>query len=74
MIRLHMKSNKSIQYLETNKSIDNTNEDYSQILSTPNNMQTFKSPDYLLDDGSLVNLEEINHSVHHDSSENLADL
>ena len=73
MIRLQMKSNKSIQYLETSKSIDIINED-SHTLQTPNNIQTFKSPDYLLNDGSLVNLDEINHSVHHDSSENLADL
>lgn len=74
MIRLHMKSNKSIQYLDTSKSMDFNTQEESNTLQTPNNVVTFKSPDYLLNDGSLVNLEHIDHSVHHDSSENLANL
>jgi hypothetical protein len=32
-----------------------------------NNILTLKSPDYLLNDGSLVNLESIDKSVIHDS-------
>lgn len=33
-----------------------------------------KSPDYLVTDGSLVNLADIESNIHQDSAENLADL
>ena len=67
----HMTSNKSIQFLD--KSVDLSMEKEDSISLTggtvggANNILTLKSPDYLLNDGSLVNLESIDKSVIHDS-------
>jgi hypothetical protein len=71
----NMTSNKSIQFLDVSKSVDFSTEKEDSISLTGgtgsannvNNVVTLRSPDYLLNDGSLVNLESIDKSAVHDS-------
>ena len=74
---MNMTSNKSIQFLDVSKSVDFSMEKEDSISLTGgaaagsannvNNVLTLRSPDYLLNDGSLVNLGSIYKSAVHDS-------
>jgi hypothetical protein len=74
---------------ESLKVIQQVEDDYSQpgMLSAPalrgqdgpkklasSNVEVLRSPNYLVTDGSLVNLGELARDAHQDSTENLADL
>ena len=79
MMASNMTSNKSIQFLD--KSVDFSMEKEDSIsltgggtgtgtagsASNVRNVLALRSPDYLLNDGSLVNLESIDKSAVHDS-------
>ena len=74
MMNKHNRSNKSIQFLE--KSVDFSNDmEESMSINGNGGLVQHKSPDYLLNDGSLCNLESMDRSVvAQDSTENLEDL
>ena len=75
----NMMSNKSIQFLTESAELSLEKEDSISLAGgaigrNNKNVMKYKSPDYLLNDGSLVNLESMDKSVIHDSEENLNDL